>query len=161
MTSLVPSQTGLEDLVAHALNHLESLGYAARTLANYRNVYEAFLRFAEQEAETEDLSTALVQRFLEHHEIPADWTESQLTFRQRHVRTVMRVLREFALHGCFQRRSHIVGETKLAPPLQRLLCGYEEFVSSNWIQAHFAQAVVIVTRRDKLAAGLPTIIMRP
>jgi site-specific recombinase XerD len=127
MTSLVPSHTGLDDLVGHALKHLEGLGYAAGTLANYRHVYEAFLRFAEQEAETESLSTALVQRFLEHHEIPADWTETELTFHQRHVRTVMRVLTEFALHGCFQRRNRIVGETKLAPPLQRLLCGYEEF----------------------------------
>jgi hypothetical protein len=36
-----------------------------------------------------------------------------------------------------------------------------DYVSSNWIQAHFAQATVIVTRRDKLAAGFPTIIMRP
>jgi site-specific recombinase XerD len=106
---------------------LEGLGYAAGTLANYRHVYEAFLRFAEQEAETESLSTALVQHFLEHHGIPADWTETRLTFHQRHVRTVMRVLTEYALHGCFQRRGHIVAETKLAPALQHLLCGYEEF----------------------------------
>jgi hypothetical protein len=34
-------------------------------------------------------------------------------------------------------------------------------VSSNWIQAHLAQATVIVTRRDNSAAGFPTIIMRP
>jgi site-specific recombinase XerD len=127
MTSLVPSHTGLDDLVGHALKHLEGLGYAAGTLANYRHVYEAFLRFAEQEAETESLSTALVQHFLEHHGIPADWTETRLTFHQRHVRTVMRVLTEYALHGCFQRRGHIVAETKLAPALQHLLCGYEEF----------------------------------
>ena len=66
MTSLVPSHTGLDDLVGHALNHLEGLGYAAGTLANYRNVYdEACLRFAEQEAVTGSLSTALIQRFLE------------------------------------------------------------------------------------------------
>jgi site-specific recombinase XerD len=127
MKSLAPSHTGLDDLVGHALNHLEGLGYAAGTLTNYRNVYEAFLRFAEQEAETESLSTELVQRFLEHHKIPAVWTETRLTFHQRHVRTVMRVLTEYALHGCFQRRSHIVAKTKLAPTLQRLLCGYEEF----------------------------------
>jgi site-specific recombinase XerD len=128
MTTPFPSHAGLDHLVEHTLSHLEGLGYAPGTIANYRHVYEAFLRFAEQEAETESLSTALVQRFLEHHEMPADWTETRLTFHQRHVGTVMRVLTEFALHGCFQRRSRIVGETKLAPPsLQRLLCGYEEF----------------------------------
>jgi len=127
MTIPVPSHAGLDDLVEHSLSHLEGLGYAPGTIANYRNAYEVFLRFAEQKAETESLSTALIKRFLEHHEIPADWTETRLTFHQRHVRTVMRVLTEFALHGCFQRRSRIVSETKLVPPLQRLLCGYEEF----------------------------------
>jgi site-specific recombinase XerD len=127
MTTPVPSHTGLDDLVEHTLSHLEGLGYAPGTIANYRNVYEVFLRFAEREGEAESLSTALVKRFLEHHEIPADWTETRVTFHQRHVRTVMRVLTEYALHGCFQRRSHVVAETKLAPAFQRLLCGYEEF----------------------------------
>ncbi len=127
MTTPDSSHAGLDGLVADAVKHLEGLAYAPGTLANYRNVWAAFLRFAGEEAETQSLSTVLVQRFLEHRGIPSDQAETQLTFHQRHIRTVMRVLTEFALHGCFQRRSHVVGKTKLTPPLQNLLRGYEEF----------------------------------
>lgn len=127
MTTPNSTHSGLDGLIADALKHLEDLGYAPGTLANYRNVWTAFVQFAEKEAQSERLSTKLVQWFLGHQGIPSDRTETQLTFYQRHIRTVMRVLTEFALHGCFQRRSHVVGKTKLAPPLQNLLCGYEEF----------------------------------
>jgi len=127
MTTPNSTHSVFDGLIADALKHLEVLGYAPGTLANYRNVWTVFAQFAEKEAESESLSTDLVQRFLEHRGIPTNQTETELTFHQRHIRTVMRVLIEFALHGCFQRRSHVVGKTKLPPPLQNLLCGYEEF----------------------------------
>jgi site-specific recombinase XerD len=127
MTTSNSTHSGFGSLIPDALKHLEELGYAPGTLANYRNVWTAFVQFAEKKARSEKFTTDLVQRFLEHRGIPADRTETQLTFHQRHIRTVMRVLTEFSLHGCFQRRSHVVGKTKLAPPLQDLLCGYEQF----------------------------------
>ena len=127
MTTPNLTHSGFAGLIAHALKHLQDLEYASGTIANYSHVWTEFAQFVEKEAESERLSTDLVRRFLEHRGIPADRTETQLTFHQRHIRTVMRVLTEFSLHGCFQRRSHVVGKTKLAPPLQNLLCGYEEF----------------------------------
>lgn len=127
MTTPNSKYSRLDDLVADALKHLEYLGYTSGTLANYHNIWTAFVQFAEKEAEGERLSTNLVQRFFEHRGIPTDPTETQLTFYQCHIRTVMRVRTEFALHECFQRRSHVVNKTKLTPPLQNLLCGYEGF----------------------------------
>ena len=121
------SHAGLDGVIANALRHLEGLGYAPGTLANYRNVWAAFLRFAGKGPGSQGLSTALVQRFLEHRGIPADRAETQLTFHQRHIRTIMRVLTEFALHGCFQRRCHDRAKTPLTSPLRSLLCGYKEF----------------------------------
>ncbi len=127
MTISNSTYSELGDLVADALKHLEDLNYTSGTLANYRNIWTAFAQFAEKEAEGEKLSTDLVQRLLEYRGIPANPTATQISFYQRHIKSVMRVLTEFALHGCFQRRSHVVGKTKLAPPLQNLLCGYERF----------------------------------
>jgi hypothetical protein len=142
MTSLVRSHTGLEDLLAHALKHMGSLGYAAGTLANSRRVYEEFLRLAEQEAERESLSTALVQRFLEHQEIPREWTETEFTFHQRHRRTVMGVLRELALHGCLS-----VSPT-LALKALRYQRNIRRFPTYRLRIPQMAEAVADLRRRD-------------
>ena len=127
MTISISIDFEIDVLVSDALKHLEDLGYAPGTLANYRNVWTAFAQYAQKEAEGESLSTNLVQRFLAYRGIPTHQPDKPLSFHQRHIRTVMRVLTEFYLHGCFQRRSHIADKTQLPPPLQNLLCGYEAF----------------------------------
>lgn len=118
---------GLDSLITDALRHLEDLGYAPGTLANYRYVWTEFHRFARKGMEKERLSTDLVRRFLEERGIPADRAQTDLNFYQRHIKNVMRVLTEFAFHGCFQRRSHVVEKTVLPRPLQDLLCAYDQF----------------------------------
>ena len=39
----------------------------------------------------------------------------------------MHALTDFALHGCFQRRSHVVEKTKLSDNMEETLSGYEQF----------------------------------
>ena len=77
-------------LLRDALKHLEDLGYNPGTVANYRNTWKEFRNFAKQCSETETFSTDMVQRFLESYGIFPEKPETGFTFRQRHVRNVMR-----------------------------------------------------------------------
>lgn len=43
-----------------ALKHLKELGYSPGTVANYRNTWKVFQRFAQDREETETLSTDMV-----------------------------------------------------------------------------------------------------
>ena len=118
---------GLDSLLMGALRHLEELGYSPGTVANYRNTWKEFQRFAQDRSETEAFSTDMVHQFLDSHGISSEKAEAGLTFRQRHVRTVMRVLTEFALHGCFQLCGRSSKEVKLTTEMGNILCDYEQF----------------------------------
>jgi site-specific recombinase XerD len=118
---------GLDSLVVGALKHLEELGYSPGTVANYRNTWKEFQRFAQDRSETEAFSTDMVHQFLDSHGISSEEAEASLTFRQRQVRTVMRVLNEFALHGCFQLCGRSKKEVKLTSEMGNILCDYEQF----------------------------------
>ena len=69
----------------------------------------------------------MVQQFLHSHGISSEKAEAGLTFRQRHVRTVMRVLTEFALHGCFHLCGRSRKEVKLTTEMGSILCDYGQF----------------------------------
>jgi len=118
---------GLDSLLMDALKHLEDLSYSPGTVANYRNTWKEFQRFTQARSETGVFSTDMVHQFLEIHGIFLEKAESSLTFRQRHMRTVMRGLTEFALHGCFPLCSRSRKETKLPTGMGNLLCDYEQF----------------------------------
>lgn len=118
---------GLDSLLMGALKHMEDLGYAPGTIANYRNTWKEFQRFGQELSEAEAFSTDMVRRFLESRGISAEKAEAGLAFRQRHVRTVMRVLTEFALHGCFQLCGRSRKEVKLTTEMANILCDYEQF----------------------------------
>ena len=118
---------GLDALLLGALKHLEGLGYSPGTVANYRNTWKEFQRFAQDHSETEVFSTDMVHHFLESNGISSEEAEAGLTFRQRHVRNVMRILSEFALHGCFQLCGRSRKEVKLTTEMGDILCDYERF----------------------------------
>lgn len=118
---------GLDSLLMGALRHLEELGYSPGTVTNYRHTWEEFHRFAQDRSETQAFSTDMVRQFLESHGISSEKVEAGLTFRQRHVRNVMRVLSEFALHGCFQLCGRSRKEVKLTTEMGNILCDYEQF----------------------------------
>ena len=124
-----PVQWELERLVAEALKHLQNLGYQTGTIGNYRYACEEFLHFARVHRGADAFSTDLVRQYLEHCGLSAEGegTNEELSFRQRHIRTVMRALTEFALHGCIQRRLHVAEKVVLCVQWQAVLLGYEQF----------------------------------
>lgn len=126
--SFSPRFGRLAALTESAAKHLENLGYKRGTIGNYRFAWKEFLQFAHDNSE-EVFSTDLVRQFLESCgiSIGTDNVESELTFRQRHIRTVMHALTEFALHGCFQRRSRVAEKTMLSADMKEVLLGYEQF----------------------------------
>jgi site-specific recombinase XerD len=117
----------LDSLLRDALKHLEDLRYNSGTVANYRNTWKEFRNFTQQRSEAETYSTDMVQRFLDSYGISPEKAETGFTFRQRHVRNVMRVLSEFALHGCFQLRGRGKAEVKLTTTMGNSLGIYEQF----------------------------------
>lgn len=136
---------GLDSLLMGALVHLEELGYSPGTVANYRNTWKEFQCFAQDRSETEAFSTDMVRQFLESHGISSEKAEVGLTIRQRHLRTVMRVLADFALHGCFRLCGRSGKEVKLTTEMGNILCDYEQFCREH-LKSH--PGTVRIRRRD-------------
>jgi len=117
---------GFDSLIASAVKHLENLGYRHGTIRNYQYTWKEFAQFTLENSKEKTFSTDLVFQFLDSRGI-SDKVETNMTFRQRHIRNVMHALTDFALHGCFQRRSHVVEKTKLPDNMEETLSGYEQF----------------------------------
>jgi len=117
---------GLDSLIARAVKQLANLGYRHRTIGNYQYVWKEFTQFTLKNSKEKTFSTDLVFQFLNSCGI-SDKFETNMTFRQRHIRNVMHALADFALHGCFQRRSHVVEKTNLSANMEGNLSGYEQF----------------------------------
>lgn len=120
------SFVGLDSLIASAVKHLSNLGYRHGTIGNYQYIWKEFVQFTLENSKEKTFSTDLVFQFLNSCGI-SDKFEANMTFRQRHIRNVMHALTDFALHGCFQRRSHVVEKTKLPDNMEENLSGYEQF----------------------------------
>ncbi len=117
---------GLDSLIASVVKHLENLGYRHGTIKNYQYTWKEFAQFTLENSKEKTFSTDLVFQFLDSCGI-SDKVETNMTFRQRHIRNVMHALTDFALHGCIQRRSHVVEKTKLSDNMEETLSGYEQF----------------------------------
>ena len=120
------SFVGLDSLIASAVKQLSNLGYRHGTIGNYQYIWKEFVQFTLENSKEKTFSTDLVFQFLNSCGI-SDKFEANMTFRQRHIRNVMHALTDFALHGCFQRRSHVVEKTKLPDNMEENLSGYEQF----------------------------------
>jgi site-specific recombinase XerD len=118
---------GVDSLINNAVKHLETMGYKPGTIRNYRHAWNEFSQFASENSEQNKFSTDLVSQFLNSYRIYPDEVQAGLTFRQLHIRNVMHVLTEFALHGCVHRRCHVVEQTKLPDNMREILSGYEQF----------------------------------
>ena len=122
---------GLDSLIASAVKHLEKLGYRHGTIKNYQSTWKEFTQFALENLNEKTFSTDLVLQFLDSCGI-SDKVEKNMTFRQRHIRNVMHALTDFALHGCFQGRSHVVEKTKLSDNMKETLSRYEQFCREQY-----------------------------
>ena len=94
-------------------------------------MWKEFLHFAQTHSDSNEFSTDLARQFLESSGISAEGVETDLTFRQRHIRTVMRGLTEFALHGCTQRRLRVTEKVQLPSEMATVLSGYEQFCRNH------------------------------
>lgn len=116
----------LGSLISSAAMHLESLGYRQGTIKNYQYIWKEFVQFVQKNSKKETFSTGLVFQFLDSCGI-SDKVETSMTLRQRHIRNVMHALTDYALHGCIQRRTHVVKKIKLSYNMGKSLAGYEQF----------------------------------
>ena len=127
--STLTSESFIEvnSLINNAVKHLETIGYNAGTIRNYCYAWNEFFKFVSENSNQNKFSTDLVSQFLHTFGIYPDEVQTDLTFRQRHIRNVMHVLTEFALHGCVHRRTHVVDRTKLTDNMREILSAYEQF----------------------------------
>ena len=125
-TSSSPSSP-LQALVHAALQSMQGLGYSPAYLRLCHGVWRDFLHFALRAPAPAEFSQELVTRFLASRGIPPERASPGFSPRQRLIRAVLRILSEFHLHGCYQRRRNAVPRVTLAAPLQALLHDYQGF----------------------------------
>lgn len=119
-------EQSLETLVEQTAMRLKQLGYCTKAIGNYCGTWNAFIQFVRRSDASGRFTVEAVDRYLSHRGLPGPGEES-LTSSQRHIRSAMRMLTEFALHGSFQRRRHTITRAPLGTLWQQLLDGYERF----------------------------------
>lgn len=115
-------ERSLSELVADASEHLKKHGYTEGTVRNYLGRWRGFIAFANAAGKAESFSTDIVDKFLESRGISNE-LHVQLTSSQTDIRLAMRVLKEFALHGCIGRRQQ-VAKSPFAKHWQQYLDSY-------------------------------------
>jgi hypothetical protein len=114
----------LERLVRDTLQDMQRLGYSPQYLRLCHGVWRDFLSSGGSFPAPEALSELAVARFLASRGIPTEDAPVGLTARQRLIRAVMRILIEFNLHGCYQRRCRTSQKVNLSASLQTPLDTY-------------------------------------
>lgn len=125
----VCSKTGqsLEALVEATMERLKQLGYRAKVISNYRGIWNKFINFVRQNGTAGRFTVETVERYLVHRGLPPADSIEPLTHSQRHVRSAMRMLTEFALNGYFQRRRSRGRKLPLSPFWEHHIEGYDSF----------------------------------
>lgn len=144
--SITASQpTELAPLTAAALQHLETLGYHPETQRKYQQTWDALRQYALDVMHTDHFSVAVAEGFRRSIGISPDTPEHTLPYTLRYCVRAVRVLIEFAQHGCFHRwRSHS-RQQPLPSALQEIQQAYEEACRREGIRER-----TIDTRRDML-----------
>jgi len=115
----------LRELVERALEYLRGCGYTELTVMQYHRFWKRFIRFADRHEEVPTF-TELVERYLDACGRVND-TECTSIHSQNRIRTVMRVLREFAVHGCIQTRRPVIPKPSLSAGHEALFGEYMVF----------------------------------
>jgi len=118
-------------VIQDALAHLQALGYSAKYMRRCRSIWTAFARFAADETLGKGDAVALVSRFLASRGLPPTPSPGTLSSHQRMIQAVMRVLTEFALHGCYQRRCRVTQQITLPAPFHDVLQSYADFCTTQ------------------------------
>jgi len=125
-TEIRSSGISVEGLVEETLQHALELAYSPHTLGKYQRTWQAFLKFAQQEGMDGSFSQDLVARYLASRGIFEE-QKGRLRPGKNYTRSAMRVLSEFAKHGCFQRRSKIDIVLELSSTVKKVIKGYQQF----------------------------------
>ena len=115
----------LEQLISSALEHIKSLNYSRRSFNCYRQLWRELLDFSTTIGENK-FSVELSEKFLHHRGILLRRPNIRLRADKRYIRTAIRILTEFSLHGCFQRRQLMPDKVTLSPTFAASL---EEYVA--------------------------------
>lgn len=122
--SIAPSF--FERLVNDLVAHMQSLGYSSGYMRFCRSVWRDFALFLSALA-IDELSEEVANRFLKNCGICIENNPVGRTSRQRFICAAIRILVEFNLHGCFQRRRCTAQKIRLAATLQTIYKNYIEF----------------------------------
>jgi hypothetical protein len=131
MMSTHPTVSGVarvEGLIEDTLAYMRGQGYSTLYLRLCRGVWRAFREFLGPDS-SEGFSTDDINRYLESRGIRA--ASLGLSDRQRLIRAVMRILAEFSLHGCYQRRRCQSQKMKLSTSFQAALDRCESFCRND------------------------------
>jgi len=121
----------LEQKIVDALDHMGGLGYSAELISKHRRVWTKFSWFVAGAGAPETISHDLVAQFLATRGIVEPCPGGSLGSEQRLYRSAMRMLEEFSLHGCYQRRRSICKSIVLSAAAQRVLNDYEHFACTQ------------------------------
>ncbi|MBW1677743.1 MAG: tyrosine-type recombinase/integrase [Deltaproteobacteria bacterium] len=124
------NQAPIEQLVEEVLGRLKELDYAEKSLRTYRSTFNGFVDFCHNTLGEKHYSLEVVDRYLQHHQVPLH-SPSRLSWTKRNVKTAMRILSEYAMHGCFQIRCASTERIKLPPQMKEILENYERFCAER------------------------------
>ena len=125
------SSRNLNELVASALRHLETLRYSKLTVRNYGTTWRSYVRFAVAGGVTDHFSQEMADKFLADRGVPlAGPAEAS---NARHLRAAMRILNEFEYSGCFHRRQGFANERCSQPAMNDALETYARYCSKHRI----------------------------
>ena len=125
-SSAVSRKSSLKQLVADAIVEIDRLGYSRRSRNRYRATWEHLVEFADRKQLGGEFSEDLVARFLEEYRVGDDELGSGDGWR-RHMVWGVKVLADFAEGGHIERTFIEVAAIRLAPPMQRTLCDYQQY----------------------------------
>ncbi len=126
--TILPPPSFFERLVNDLVAHMQSLGYSSGYMRLCCSIWRDFSLFLSASA-IDELSEEVANRFLKNCGISIENNPVGRTSRQRFICAAIRILVEFNLHGCFQRRRCTAQKINLTATLQTIYNNYIEFCS--------------------------------
>ncbi|MFC1707289.1 site-specific integrase [Planctomycetota bacterium] len=121
----IGSDRTLGTLIEEIQEQFVRLGYSRRSRRRFDQTWRKLARFAASR-DADVMSAELADAFLEHCMVGSTAPGAPAASGQRHLLMAMRILLEFDLHGCFQRRRS-GSYPRLPDELSRVMGEYERF----------------------------------
>ena len=135
----------LDRLINDVSQRLKDLGYTPHTIHNHQRVWQNLLCWSQKQG-IQCLNEEIAAKFLKSFDIPLGRSEGRLRPVHQQIRTSVRILEEFALHGCWQRRRSIVDKICFPPTFEAAAKGFLEYCQNQGI----SQETLYIRRRHLL-----------